>query len=49
MSMVGPAQRLVPPTCLFSGEIDGHVTSHFRVGCSTRASRKNSVAPFIVG
>jgi len=32
-----------------NGDSDGHVTSHFRVGCSTRASRKNCAAPFIVG
>ena len=49
MSIVGPAQTATPPGCLFSGEIDGQVTSHLCFGSSTRVSMKNCAAPFITG
>jgi hypothetical protein len=48
-SMVGPATRDEPWPWLFSGEIDGLVTSLPDLGSTTRASRKNRAEPRISG
>ncbi len=49
MSIVGPAQTLAFAWWGSSGEFDGLVTNHPRVGSGTRVSRKNWAAPRIEG
>jgi hypothetical protein len=39
LNPVGPAQIATPAGCLFSGEIDGQVTSHLCFGSSTRVQK----------
>ena len=44
-SIDGPAHRVAPCGCGFSGEIEGAVTSAPVLGSSTRVAAKNSAAP----